>query len=219
MLSQPSAPTSSFAAQNIDVSYNSLSGLIPDALLGIPDADTADAQLPFHYLQSVKIFQQWGSRMCAHVHSNANIPAVPPRLDLGNASSPIASDILKYMKGQAAPVSSTDSQACDRSGAADALLRAAGSQLSENVEWLGGGVSTMLTATPFFMFPWDQDQGQTPQEVFIGLCDLPEMLSLAYAPPPPSKSLFADLQSQLHPEIPLLIPQSAGTSHSSTNLM
>ena len=170
--------------QTVDVSYNSLSGLVPSSLLGISEPGTAATAKPFPSLTNVKIFQQWGSRMCAHVRGSDAIPAVPPRLDLGNTSSQVASDILKYMKTQSGPSSSPDSQACDSAATADALLRAAGSQLAEHSrDWLGVGVDTMLAAIPFVIFPRDQDPVSRAKEVFIGLCDLPEMLSLACAPP------------------------------------
>jgi hypothetical protein len=134
---------------------------------------------PFPLLTSVKIFQQWGTRLCAHIRTTDNISAVPPKLELGDASSRIASDILKYMQSESAPVN-PQSSSCDSGRTADTLLIEAGRQLAENPEWLTADADVVLSATPYLLFPWDEAQGEKPQEIFIGLCDLPEMLSLAY---------------------------------------
>jgi hypothetical protein len=150
--------------------------------MSIYESGAAPSPAPFPLLSSIKIFQQWGTRMCAHIRTTDNIPTVPLTLDLGDTSSPTTSDILEFMKSQAVPVSNAKVGACNNGSTADALLLAAGSQFAENAEWLGADADTVLTATPYFLFPWDKGQGVLPQEVFIGLCDLPEMLSLAYAP-------------------------------------
>ena len=169
--------------QTLDVSHNSLSGLVPNALLGISASGTTPAARPFPSLTYAKIFQQWGSRMCAHVRSSDDIPTVPPRLDLGNESSQVTSDVLKYMKSQPGPISSTESQACDSAASADAMLRAVSSQLAEHSrDWLRAGAGQMPATTPFVVLPRDQDDIIRPKEVFIGLCDLPEMVSLACVP-------------------------------------
>lgn len=170
-----------FLLQFLDVSYNSLSGWVPNSLLGISEPGPPPDSAPFPDLSTIHIFHQWGSRVCAHVRSSDDFRAVPPKLDLGDESSSSSSDILKYMKSKTVPFVAPDS-ACDSSSAADALMRAASTQLSANSEWLGSTGTTMLTSTPFVLFPFEQDQGERSQEVFIGLCDLPEMLSLACVP-------------------------------------
>lgn len=170
-----------FGLQSMDLSYNSLSGWVPSSLMGISEPGELDAPELFPDLDTIRVFQQWGSGMCAHVSSSADIPAVPRSLDLGDTSTPSSADILRYMKSQPPPALVASSDACDAKRVSDELLRAAAKQFAAKAEWLLADSDILLTSTPFVMFPSDKD-GQAPQEVFIGLCDLPEMLSLAYVP-------------------------------------
>jgi hypothetical protein len=162
--------------QELDLRNNSLSGRLPDAVMGIMAAGSSSSERPLPLLSILNVFQQWGSRLCAHIRSDSIILIDHPRLDVGNPRSDSQVDILDYVwEPQNLDASSPS---CDDGDASQQMLQDVHTQLISSPEWATGGPDTILSNPPVVVHQHTSAM-QPRAEVFIGRCDLPEMLALA----------------------------------------
>jgi hypothetical protein len=137
-------------------------------------------------LRRIRIFRQRGSRLCAHLSSADRIPSTQVDLpDLGADSD----QVLRTLHD--AGVNEATGSFCPSVNNSGALSREFRSFLSNASDvWLRTSPRSIMKDTPHFKFPAALFQDvaestglpvQQPAELFIGLCDLPEMMILRCA--------------------------------------
>lgn len=160
--------------QNLDLSFNSLHGRVPDTLLGLSTAKN------FAALKDVQLFRQRGQRLCAHV------TRVPP----GNEDFAIDGfhlhRSLSALQRRRAALSAQPCASAD----VDSLAKAfAAVEASASAEWVAAGTTRAPGGVALFPFPptvFEPNATAAPSfaEAFLGVCDLPEMMALQCASPP-----------------------------------
>eukprot|EP00892_Ulva_mutabilis_P007268 jgi/Ulvmu1/4913/UM201_0005.1 len=156
---------------SLDLSYNSLSGKVPEYLwrsLLMRDA-------PFPMLSSLKLFKQRGSQLCAHL-SAAHLSETRTLEDWPNGlTHAFAAEEVLQEESSDQPFSTIGSAGCP-----DGLPGMSQSAVAQSAaDYVHVGPGTLLPDPPVFMWPEQASSGRN--EVFIGLCDLPEMLAFKYA--------------------------------------
>lgn len=140
--------------QTLDLSFNSLSGTVPMYML----VKNTTSGAPFQRLREVRIFVQWGSRLCAHLAAQSH--SWLHELD----DFPGEFDGFPDFRGQCI------------NGKADLNHSEVAKHAAAHAHV---GPGTLLMPPPVFKWPAAADGA--PCEMFIGVCDLPEMVSFKYA--------------------------------------
>lgn len=144
--------------QNLDLSQNSLSGRAPAYLLKRTSTGT-----PFEMLARVNLFRQWGSQLCAHL-STADLCELRRLEDFpGDHLTRDLTFNCGSAEGSNDVFSNPGPSACHDLSVSEIAESAA--------SFAHVGPKTLLETPP--TFSW-LPQGSS--ELFIGLCDLPEML-------------------------------------------
>lgn len=148
--------------QRLDLSYNSLSGRVPENLL-VKKTNVALS------LGDVDIFRQWGAHLCAHLTSDQ-------LLRKRHWVSSLLDDVRVFSADQQSGLSMNSESHRDCSAL-----------------WLNVTASAIDYVVPD-SFPREPPTFSWPSEVhrnevFMGLCDLPEMLGLMCEPFHASRSV------------------------------
>lgn len=144
--------------QTLDLSQNSLSGRVPANML----VNTLEV---FPHLHEMDIFRQRGSRLCAHLTGNELSQARSLDGSLLPAHRVFPADQKSGMH------MNSESSACECSRLWLNITSAA-------ADYVNVGPDMFLKGPP--IFSWPSEVNHT--EVFVGLCDLPEMLGLMCEP-------------------------------------
>lgn len=164
--------------QALDLSQNSLSGRVPLAML----VERSQDEEPFPALRDVQIFRQWGSNLCAHVPGPQlseirNLPEIAKATRTGSSPENLADlSVISYTS--------------DCSGGPGLRWSQV---VSDAANYAHDGPPDLLDEPPVFSWP----PRARRKQIFVGLCDLPEMLAFMCDALPASGSLLLRIQTSV----------------------
>jgi hypothetical protein len=160
--------------QSLDLSFNSIHGRVPDALLGLSTGKNLAT------LKAVRLFRQKGQRLCAH------LTRVPPGSEDFAIDGFHLHHSLSALQGRRAALGTQTCRSANVDGLAVSFKAAVA---VAPVELFAAGTARAPGGVALFRFPpavFEANATVAPlfAEAFLGVCDLPEMMALQCASPP-----------------------------------